>query len=146
MHKKIIFVMCMFLILIFGGVSYAAENPFNGLTQDQVIQKYFDGRQLDSIEGVWLNDDAKPIIIIKANLIGAKNDDNYDYFIVEYSSSPNADIIGVHKTQHPSCFERGRAKILIRFVSQTTLQINETSYYNWSIYRFYTRIYPNEIK
>lgn len=145
MRKKNIFGMCIFLILIFGGISYAAENPFNGLTQDQVTHQYFDGRQLDSIEGVWLNDDAKPVIIVKANLISAKNDDNYDYFMVDYSSSPNTDIVGVHKTQYSSCFKRGK-KSLLRFVSQTTLQSYDTVYYKWPIYLFFTRIYPNEIK
>jgi CHASE3 domain sensor protein len=46
MHKKIILSLIMFLTFVYSGITYAAENPFNGVTQDQIIQKYFEGRQL----------------------------------------------------------------------------------------------------
>lgn len=44
--RKNLAILCLTLLLIldFAGDSYATENPFKGLSQEQIIQKYFDGR------------------------------------------------------------------------------------------------------
>lgn len=146
MNKRIIISFLISLFFIFSGTSYAAENPFNGLMQEQIIQKYFEGKQLDLIEGIWLDDNSSPVFIIKAGSINYDNKENYDYFKVENFTSSNAKIIGVRKTQYSSCFEQGKAKALLRFVSPTSLQIYAAGYYSHPLYSFYTRIYPSELK
>lgn len=146
MRKIVVFSLFVLLVLTFSGIAYAEENPFKELTQEQVIQKYFAGRQLDIIEGIWLNDEAKPVIIIKSSLVETKDIYNkYDYVIINYSSSSDTKIAAVTKTQYPYCYERGmNVKSLLRFISQTTLQYSSSSYYNDNLfYRFYTRVYPN---
>ncbi|WP_333595225.1 hypothetical protein [Anaerospora hongkongensis] len=52
--RKNLAILCLtlLLILVFAGDSYATENPFKGLSQEQIIQKYFDGRQIDTFEGI----------------------------------------------------------------------------------------------
>lgn len=143
MRKIMVFSLFVLLVLTFSGIAYAEENPFKELTQEQVIQKYFEGRQLDIIEGVWLDDQAKPLIIIKSSLVDTKKIyDQYDYVIINYSSSSDVKMAAVTKTQYPYCYERGRSKNLLRFVSQTTLQYSDGKYYDSFLYRFYTRIYP----
>jgi hypothetical protein len=138
----------LLLTLVFAGVSHAEENPFKGLTQEQIIQKYFDGRQLDTLEGIWLDDKIKPNIIIKANLINIDNSKNYDYFIIKYSDSPVATPFGIRKTQYSSLFESEHYKSTIRLVSPTTFMA-DTGYLPYGrspLYSLYTRIYPTEMK
>jgi hypothetical protein len=135
------------LVLIFTGTAYAEDNPFQGLTQEQVIQKYFEGRQLDTIEGIWLNDDWKPQIVIKSNLIDpSKKYGDYDYIMVEYSSKSTTKIEGINKTEYSSCFRIGAWHGGLRLTSVTTLMRNSGGYYGTPLYRFYTRIYPSEMK
>lgn len=145
MRKIMVFSLFVLLVLTFSGIAYAEENPLKELTQEQVIQKYFEGRQLDIIEGVWLDDESKPVIIIKSNLVDTKNIYNkYDYVIINYSSSSDVKMAAVTKTQYPYCYERGmKVKFPLRFVSPTTLQYVSGFYYDSLFYRFYTRIYPN---
>lgn len=150
MSKKILLFLVVLLVFAFSGITCAADNPFKGLTQDQVVQKYFEGRQLELIEGFWLDDYRDPIIIIKANLINSsikENKNNFDYFMVKYSTSSDTKISGVRKTQYSSCFEfEGLKYRLLRFVSTNSLQLRCSSYYGTSLYQYYTRIYPSEIK
>jgi len=93
--RKNLAILCLTLLLtlVFAGFSHAAETPFKELTQEQVIQKYFDGRQLDTIEGIWLDDLLTPTIIIKSSLINIDNSKNYDYFMIKDTT-----IVGVRKT------------------------------------------------
>lgn len=147
MSKRIILSLVIFLATVFSGICYAAENPFNGLTQDQVIHKYLEGRQLDPVEGVWLDPEIKPIIIIKSSLIDSyRNPDNYDYLMIEYSSKQNVEIVGVRKTQYQSCFQRGKMGNYLRFLSPNTLHYAVSGIYGIPIVYVYTRIFPSELK
>ncbi|MDT8901623.1 hypothetical protein [Anaeroselena agilis] len=69
MGRKLLISLMILLVFIFSGVACAAENPFKGLTQEQIIQKYFAGRQLDPIEGIWLDERKDLQIILKTALI-----------------------------------------------------------------------------
>ncbi|MCC5468516.1 hypothetical protein [Pelosinus baikalensis] len=147
MSKKFFISLFTFLVFVFSGISYAEENPFMGLTQDQVVQKYFEGKQLDTIEGVWLDEDAHPTIIIKSSLIDlGKKYGNYDYLVVGYSSKSNVGIYGLYKTENSSCFRFGPRKFLLRFISQNALYYSYPGVNYIPAGSIYTRIYPNEIK
>jgi hypothetical protein len=63
--KKIVFVLFTLLLFALSGPCFAEENPFKGLTQDQVIQEYFEGRQLDPFEGIWVDYELKPWVNYK---------------------------------------------------------------------------------
>lgn len=146
MHKKLVIVsLVIMLSLIFTGISSAAENPFKDLTQEQVIQKYFEGRQLDSIEGVWLS--WRTVIIVKTNTMDTINDfKDYDYILVEYSNDPQkAEIFGVRKTKTPHIFSYGKWNRSLTQISPTTLVWTEHSYQSPESL-FITRIYPSELK
>ncbi|QJW48482.1 hypothetical protein HA075_24110 [bacterium BFN5] len=157
MSKKIIISSLLLLLFVFSGICYAAEipNPFKGLTQEQVVKKYFEGRELDLIEGIWLGDydQLRPEIIIKASLVDKtswvdfENADKYDYFKIQFfPSSENAKIIGIRKTQYTSAFLLGKVESSLRFISSTTLVELSGYYYSQNFHKFYTRIYPNEVK
>lgn len=145
--RKNLAILCLtlFLTLAFAGLSHAAENPFKGLSQEQIIQKYFDGRQLDTFEGIWLDDKIKPTVIIKSSLITIDNSKNYDYFMVRYSTSSETTVVGVRKTQHPSIFESGNDKMLVKLVSPSTFMVQD-SCLGVPVYLVYTRTYPTEMK
>lgn len=89
------------LVLIFTGTSYAEDNPFQGLTQEQVIQ---------------------------------------------YSSKSTTKIEGISKTEYSSCFRIGTWHGGLKLISVTTLMRNIGGYYGTPLYRFYTHIYPSEVK
>lgn len=147
MSKKFFISLFAFLIFVLSGISYAEENPFMGLTQDQIVQKYFEGKQLDTIEGVWLDNDAHPIIIIKSSSIDPdKKYGNNDYLMIGYSSKENVGISGIYKTENSSCFRAGPKKRLLRFLSQNTLYSSYPGLNFTPVSLIYTRIYPNEIK
>jgi len=132
------------LVFAFSGITYAAENPFNGLTQDQVIQKYFQGRQLDPIEGIWHT--LSTVIIIKTSAIDTIKDfKDYDYILVEYSTDlQKAEIFGIRKTQQPHIFSYGKWYRTLRQISPITLVWTE-GYQNLENL-FITRVYPSELK
>lgn len=150
MIKKIILSLLLLLLFVFSGISYSAENPFKGLTREQVIQKYFEGQQLDLIEGIWINDFFEPAIIIKPSRIDFDNKDEYDYLKIEFSSSDKAGITGIRKTQYSSAFRIGNYRLgkggyWFRFTSPTALiELTGVSYSN--CYNVYTRVYPYEVK
>ncbi len=141
MGKKTILCLLILLVFAFPGIASAAvaENPFRGLTQEQVINKYFEGRQSDTIEGIWLDDSLKQWVIIKSNLIDPnKKYGDYDYLMVELSSSTNVFMDGVSKTQYSPCFKFKKSHL--RFLSPNAL------YYPWTAASVFTRIYPSEVK
>lgn len=127
------------LVMLFTSTCFAADNPFKGLTQDQVVQKYFEGRQIDLIEGVWLDDSLRTWIAIRSSLVdSSKKYGDYDYLMIEYSTSPNVYIDGLVKTQYASAFKYKRSHLMI--LSQYSLN------YNLGMSNvFFTRIYPNEV-
>ena len=132
------------LVFAFSRITYAAENPFNGLTQDQIIHKYFEGRQLDPIEGIWFS--WSTVIIIKTTAMDTIKDfKDYDYLLVEYSSNPQkAEIFGVRKSDKPHIFGYGKWSRCLRQISSITLVWPEDSYQSPESL-FITRVYPNEL-
>ncbi len=146
MSKKIVIVsLVIMLCLIFTGISYAAENPFKGLTEEQIIQKYFEGRQSDPIEGIWYS--WRTVVIIKTSAMDTINDfKDYDYILVEYSTDPQkAEIFGVGKTEKPHIYSYGKWNRILRQISPTTLVWTAHSYQNPESL-FITRIYPSDLK
>lgn len=145
MGKKIILSLFLLLVFILSSTSYAAENPFQGLTKEQVTNKYFAGRQLDPIEGIWIDDNLKPQIIIRTNLIDPNQKyNNEDYLMVEYSSSANVEISGIRKTEYPLCYRIGQWNRLLRIFSPTTLHYAIHGTYGGDYYLI--RFYPSESK
>lgn len=141
--KNVIFSLVIMLVFVFSGISYAAENPFQGLTQDQVVHKYFEGRQLDPIEGIWFS--WNTVVIVKTSIMDTVKDfKDYDYILIEYSSDPQkADIFGVRKTQIPNVFAYGKWNRTLRQLSSTALVWTEHSFQSPESL-FITRIYPTD--
>lgn len=138
MHKKTILIILL-LLFVFSSISYAAENPFKGLTETQIISKYFEKRDLDPLEGIWLDERFKKQIVVKISMIETENKfKGYDYMMILLSSEDNTTIDTIKKTEYPLCFYRKNTQLL-RLLSPTTFH-----YENYKTRSsLFTRIYPS---
>ncbi|MCS7001026.1 MAG: hypothetical protein NZ481_09160 [Candidatus Kapabacteria bacterium] len=63
------------------------QMPFGRLTKKQAIERYFTGRPLDFVEGIWVSDDASYEVAIIKNV---SDDFPYDYVgVVTYTARNN---------------------------------------------------------
>jgi hypothetical protein len=85
-RKKVILLIVLSLILILTSIC-SAEKPLGEITNaNDVINKVFTGRSLDPIEGIWIRDEERGIVIVKSSVLYPNQiPPKYDYTVIKFS-------------------------------------------------------------
>ena len=86
-RKKNILILSTILVFIFSTVCFALPQPLGELSKDQAIERYFRGKTIDTIEGIWTTTDNKYEITILKNTSGIFSDSDYIGIITHSSES-----------------------------------------------------------
>lgn len=97
---------------MFSTVCFALPQPLGKLNRDQAIERYFNGKTIDIIEGIWTTTDNKYEITILKNTSGTFTDSDY---------------IGVITRSSESRWKLGEIKLLLRKTASS--QLYTGSYY-----------------
>lgn len=102
----------MVLVFMFSTVCFALPQPLGELNRDQVIERYFKGKTIDIVEGIWSTTDNKYEITILKNTSGTFTDSDY---------------IGVITRSSESRWKLGEIRLLLRKTASP--QLYTGSYY-----------------
>jgi len=97
---------------MFSTVCFALPQPLGELTKEQVIERYFKEKTIDTIEGIWTTTDSKYEFAILKNTSGSYTDSDY---------------IGVITHSSESRWKTGEIKLLLKKTSSA--QLYTGSYY-----------------
>ncbi len=142
MKKHLILLICFCLVLALSSVCYGREiYPLGGLTREQLIEKYFSGRALDPIEGIWEYRAGQYYFVININALGNQKDlyTGYDYLMIEANDKSESRIFyKLRKTTSPFIYEVND-NYSFTILSPISMVIQER---HTSPERCYSRSYP----
>jgi hypothetical protein len=143
-RKPIVIALIMVLVFILSATCLAAEKPDD--TQ-QFIDKYFAGRTLDPIEGIWYNDPSCILAIVRTSAFKPQDSEynSYDYLgiIIKRNYRKFGDIFWkLSKTESNFCFYSYRnLNGYWKLLDKNTLLFDGDSHYN-AFPETYVRTYP----
>lgn len=106
LKRMIVLVVMSFLVLLITSACWAEEKPFESVTgPNEVIEKVFKGRTLDSIEGVWVRDPGKIIGIVKSSVIYPNQPQTHDYYMIKIRGFSKLGMgAWIDRTEYDFCF------------------------------------------
>ncbi|GBG55495.1 hypothetical protein SPFL3102_03868 [Sporomusaceae bacterium FL31] len=142
MLKKMIISMIIFpLVLLFTSTCWAEEIPFGNITgPNDVIDKFFIGRTLDPIEGVWAQDPEKVMAIVKSTVLFPDQPQSHNYYMIRIKGSGKKGLgPWFDRTEYDFCFKEGKAiyKLLSPNLLEKTYDVN-----SWPFNEIFVRVYP----
>lgn len=149
MRNRLISLICFVLIFTFSGVCYGEETyPLGILTREQIIEKYFSGRTLNPIEGIWEVRPGIERLIVKIETLDNKQKEKYagwDYLMISMNDKKSDVFVTKLKiTSSPFFFTIKESKDTTEYIQilspMTILERYVGSFSRLDL--FYTRSYP----
>jgi len=143
MKKHLILLICFYLILTLSSVCYGRESyPLGGLSREQLIEKYFAGRTLDPIEGIWEYRAGEYFIVVNINALKNQKEQHtgYDYLMisVNYDKSDYRIYYKLGKTTSPFIYQVDD-NYFFTILSPISMVVQERHTY---VEKCYSRSYP----
>jgi predicted membrane chloride channel (bestrophin family) len=134
-------------VLALSSICYGEKYPLGVMTNEQIIEKYFTGRTLDPIEGIWECEPGRTVIVVKVEALDKQKEKyaawNYLVLGVDNKKDDASILERLIKTNSPFIYTKKEKIVDHTFVILSPMSMVEKIHFSWGDeYSFYVRIYP----